>query len=284
MSRHLHPVVVALIGVAAFCVACRNTASTDGPPEVKPLRVLSYNIHHGAGVDRKLDLERIAGILKRSGADLIALQEVDRVVQRTGKVDQLQELARLTGMHPAFARFMDYGGGKYGLAILSRYPIDHSWPILLPPGKAEPRSALAIRVEHPGFGPVTFVCLHFDWIDDDTQRYAQAQALLAALGDVAGTVILAGDFNDRPGSRTLRLILGQFTHAAKPEDANGTFPAPKPDREIDFVMFRPTDQIEGLSHVLDEGVASDHRPVLAELRYISPPSPPVTPSSPGHQP
>lgn len=255
---------LSIVALVPFCLSCRGPS--PGQRTSSSVSVLTYNIHHGAGVDGKLDLERIAGVIDRSGADLIALQEVDRIVKRTGNVDQLQVLAGLTRMHPAFARFMEYGGGEYGLAILSRLPIESIRRIRLPPGKAEPRSALAIHVDHPGLGSITFVCLHLDWLDDDTQRYAQAEALLAAIDNPTGIVILAGDFNDRPGSRTIRLMEKSFSNAAKPEKAHWTFPAPEPDHEIDFVMYRPMDRLEGLARVLDERVASDHRPVLAEIR------------------
>lgn len=277
MFRRMKHIAVLL---AVLCFACQGPQQTPASHAERSLRILTYNIHHGAGIDGKLDLERIAGVLSRSGADLIALQEVDRNVKRTDQVDQLQVLARLTGMHSAFAKFMNYGGGEYGLAILSRYPMMNTRTIHLPPGKAEPRSALAVRVEHPDLGPITFVCLHLDWLDNDTERYAQAQALMATLDDVGDTVILAGDFNDQPGSRTIRLMKQSFTDASKPEHAPWTFPSPKPEREIDFVMYRSAHRIRGFSHVLDEHVASDHRPVLAELRPIHSPAPPITPPAP----
>ena len=230
------------------------------------MHVLSYNIHHGEGLDRKIDLERIAALVRESGADLVALQEVDRVTRRTHQVDQLGVLAAGTGFHPAFGKFMDFQGGEYGLGILSRYPIHRTWSIALPAGSREPRSALAVSVTHPTLGPTTFVCLHLDWLADDSHRFLQAQALVEGLRDVQGLVVLAGDFNDRPGPRTLELFGSRFTQADKPEDAHDTFPADGPDREIDFVMFRSATQIEASAIVLTEAVASDHRPILATLR------------------
>src|ERR1044072_7375031 len=87
------------------------------------LNVMSYNIHVGIGMDKKLDLARIAEVIKGSRADIIGLQEVDRGVERTGRVDEIRELARLTGMDYAFAHNLDYQGGQYGVAVLSRFPI-----------------------------------------------------------------------------------------------------------------------------------------------------------------
>ena len=236
-----------------------------GPP-AEPLGVLTYNIHHGEGVDGVLDLERIAALITESGADLVALQEVDERATRSGGVDQAAELARLTGMHHAFAPFMDFQSGRYGLAVLTRYPIERARAIELPPGKHEPRTALAAEVVVPGHGGVTFVCLHLDWLDDDTERFAQAGALIAAL-ESEQRVILAGDFNDTPGSRTIGLFESGFTNAYKPAGASATFPAGGPEAEIDFVMYRPASAWRGTARVLGETTASDHRPVLARLGW-----------------
>lgn len=255
--------------LALVCGACQSAPSSQPePPPAPPLRVLTYNIHHGEGIDGQLDLARIADVVLDARADLVALQEVDRVAERTGGVDQLEELARLTGLHPAFAKFMDFEGGEYGLAILSRYEIEAAWPIELPPGLQEPRSALAVTVHPPGLGATTFVCLHLDWLAPDAQRFAQAQSLIAALSALPAPVLLAGDFNDQPESRTLRLFGRDYSSAAKPDSASFTFPSFEPEREIDFVMFRKSRTLGGTARVLPESVASDHRPVLAELRRL----------------
>src|SRR5690606_15119708 len=98
-------------------------AAQDAAPAALRLRVLSYNIHHAEGVDRKLDVERIAKIIVAAKPDLVALQEVDQKVTRTRGVDQPAELARLTGMHMAFGGNIRLQGGEYGNAVLSRWPI-----------------------------------------------------------------------------------------------------------------------------------------------------------------
>jgi endonuclease/exonuclease/phosphatase family metal-dependent hydrolase len=214
-----------------------------------------------------LDLARIAGVITMASPDLVALQEVDERAARTGGVDQAAELGRLTGMHHAFAPFMDFEGGRYGLAVLSRHPIVSTRVIELPAGKQEPRTALAAEVMVEGHAAVTFVSVHLDWLGDDAERYAQAGALVAALEDTHG-VILAGDFNDAPGSRTVRLLAESYTNAAKAEGGRETFPSDVPRREIDFIMHRPGYAFVSSAEVLDERVASDHRPVLAVLEWV----------------
>ncbi|MCY2995293.1 MAG: hypothetical protein NTY19_46640 [Planctomycetota bacterium] len=110
--------------------ACRTwllaiLALTVGLPSgqaAEPLRirVLTYNIQHGEGTDGKIDLARTAAVIKRLTPDLAALQEVDKATTRSRGVDQAAELGKLTGMHVAFGKAMDFAGGRYGEAILSR--------------------------------------------------------------------------------------------------------------------------------------------------------------------
>lgn len=260
--------VVALL--TASLIGCAAPHSAEPGPTFEPLRVLSYNTHHGQGIDGVVDLQRIAEVIMQAGADLVALQEVDERTRRTGGIDQAGELARLTGMYHAFAPFMDFQGGRYGLAVLSRFPMEEMRVIDLPPGAHEPRTALAITVAPPGHGRLTFVSLHLDWLEPDTNRFAQARALVDALS-ADSPVILAGDFNDTPESRTMRLFLSEFAEAPKPENARWTFPSDRPEQEIDFIIFRPVDAWTGSSRVLDEEIASDHRPVLAVLKRTSAP-------------
>ncbi len=111
------------------------------------LRVLSYNIHHGQGEDGKFDLPRIAEVIKASGAQVTALQEVDDKTKRAGGVDQADELGKLTKTASRFAKAMDYSGGGYGEAALSALPILESKTIPLPADEGyEPRSAVAVKM------------------------------------------------------------------------------------------------------------------------------------------
>ena len=263
-----------LCAVVFLCVgACSGPDPSQDPIEdaaARPddaLTVLSYNTHHGEGTDGVLDLARIARVITDADPDLVALQEIDEGATRTGGVDQAAELGSLTGMEHSFAPFMDFQGGRYGLAVLSKHPIVSSRVIELPPGKGEPRSALAVEVAPEGKPVVMFVCVHFDWLDDDTERFAQAGALLVALDGEHG-VIVAGDFNDTPGSRTIRAFEEAEFRIVPPDEGDGaTFPSDGPTKRIDFVMYRPAFGFVGTADVLAEEVASDHRPVRAVLEW-----------------
>lgn len=115
-------------------------------PAASGLTVMAWNIHHGEGEDRKLDLDRIAGVIKLSAADVVLLQEVDDRTQRTGRVAQADELGRLTGMKATFGKAMDFQGGGYGNAILTRWaPLSSRVVPLM--GGGEPRCALEVTIE-----------------------------------------------------------------------------------------------------------------------------------------
>jgi endonuclease/exonuclease/phosphatase family metal-dependent hydrolase len=224
------------------------------------LRVLAYNIHHGAGNDEVLDLERIARLIRSLDPHLVALQEVDNRTERTGGVDQAAELGRLTGMTPVFGKFMDYQGGEYGMAVLSRLPVVGSTNHRLPEG-AEPRSALVVRVQLPeGGGEALFASIHFYRTEEE--RLAQARRLLELIEPEEVLVILAGDFNSTPDSPVMALIGETFTIPDKEGDRL-TFSSDRPRVEIDFVAWRPAERFAAVeSRVIDEPVASDHRPVF----------------------
>jgi endonuclease/exonuclease/phosphatase family metal-dependent hydrolase len=229
------------------------------------LRVASYNIKHGRGNDNVVDLERTARVLRALTPDIVGLQEVDDLATRSGGVPQAERLGQLLGLQHAFGRFMDFQGGAYGMAILSRHPIVRTHSVRLPDGN-EPRVALAVEVQLPGGRRLTLVNVHFDWVDDDRFRFAQAEALTKYLDALTTPYVLLGDFNDEPASRTLALFKGRALEATKPEGDRFTFSSVKPEKEIDFIFAAPAAAWRAREvRVITEPLASDHRPVLAVL-------------------
>lgn len=249
---------------AALAVDFRFDAAARAP-QTSALRIASYNIRHGVGLDGKLDLERTAAALRELRADVIALQEVDVDTKRCGGVNQAAELGRKLAMHASFGAFMDYDGGRYGMALLSRFPLRSARSLRLPDGN-EPRVALVVEVELPSAEPLQLVNVHFDWVEDDAFRFAQAQRVAQHVAQLDTPCVLLGDFNDQPGSRTLELFRELAVEASKPADARATFPANEPLEQIDFVFCAPRERWEAPSSVVvAEKLASDHRPVLGEL-------------------
>jgi len=251
--------VVVCVARGGAPAAASDSASPAGAPKTT-LRILTYNIHHGAGNDEKLDLERIARLIHSLDPDLVALQEVDYRTERTSRRDQAAELGRLTGMAWAFGPFMDYEGGKYGMAVLSALPFADSTNHRLPEGP-EPRSSLTIRVRLPGdAGNLVFAGIHFYRTAEE--RMAQARRLLEVLEPEKGPVILAGDFNSTPASEVMGFIGETFAIPDNGDD-HFTFRSDRPDREIDFIVARPAERFTVVeSRVIEEPVASDHRPLL----------------------
>jgi endonuclease/exonuclease/phosphatase family metal-dependent hydrolase len=234
-------------------------------PRTDTIRILAYNTHHGEGLDGVLNLDRIGRLITETDPDVVTLQEIDRVVERTGGVDQAAEYGALTGMESRFGDFMEYQGGHYGMAVLSRLPILETVNHRLPDG-AEPRTALTIRVMLPGTGREAVISgIHFYRTEEE--RLAQAEALMDALAAEDGLVILAGDFNSLPGSPVLGVLDREWAVVEK-TGTPFTFPADEPAREIDFILVRPDRGFRVLEYrVLDEPVASDHSPILMVLEF-----------------
>lgn len=238
------------------------------PRDEVPLRLATYNIRHGEGNDHRVDLERTAAVLDELKPDFVGLQEVDLGAGRSGSVNQPRELGRTLGMHAAFGAFMDFQNGRYGMAILSKHPLTDVRALRLPDGN-EPRVALFATARLPDDRLVTIVNVHFDWVDDDRFRFAQAHALADELRRLDRPFVLLGDFNDTPESRTIELFREWAIEADKPQDDSFTFSAQRPVQEIDFVLFdrKANWQIDSV-RVIDEPMASDHRPVLVEARLL----------------
>jgi len=253
--------------ITLFLFTCAFLSGTPSlqAEETAKIRLVAYNIKHGRGMDNKVDLRRIASVLRTLKPDLVALQEIDHTCTRSGSVDQAALLGDLLGMHHRFGAFMDFQGGQYGMAVLSRFPIQKSIRHQLAPG-AEPRCALEVTVRPADKGPLlSFVSIHNDWTRE-TFRVAQVNDLIAGLKEREHPVILAGDFNAEPKSDSLtRLRASGFLILPKKNNAK-TFPSPSPRVEIDYFMTRGFSFVnQPLTEVHDERLASDHRPIVFEL-------------------
>ena len=230
--------------------------------------VMTYNIHHGEGTDGVFDLQRLADVILESNADLVALQEVDVMTKRAGGVDQASELARLTGMHHAFGRAIDYSGGQYGDAVLSKWPIKAVQIIPLPAlPEHEDRVAVAVSVTSKQGQAMRFVSTHFDHTSDPGDRIRQAKHLNSQLRDKELPTLVLGDLNARPGSLPIKEMLTWLTPAAP--DSLNTFPSQNADRKIDWILMSKNHnwQVRDV-RTIAEPVASDHLPLVAELELL----------------
>ena len=255
-----------------FAVACAGVP--DAGSEIR-LRVMSYNVKHGQAMTRRpirANLEVQAAILREQRPDLIGLQEIDQGCKRSHGLDETGLFETMTGMNGAFGKFMDYDGGEYGLALLSRFPTSKVETVALPPGRHEPRVALLHNFEVRAGLSVVFVNVHFDWLRESKERVRQAEALMDRLADVDLPVIVIGDYNARPGSQTLQVFSRAGFELVPKEGSRYTFNSVTPSKEIDHVCVRGSSKYKiraaGIK-VIDERVASDHRPIVTDV-YITP--------------
>lgn len=236
----------------------------------REIRVVSYNIHHGEGLDGKVDLKRIAEALLAESPDIVALNEVDQGTQRTKGVDMPAELAALTKMEAVFIKNIDFEGGGYGNAVLTRLPIRRKENHKLPSHyEGEQRGVLELELgEADAKEALIFLCTHLDYRPEDHERMASVKTI----EDIAARhkdwpMILAGDLNARPDSA----VLGEFGKTWKRANAEPipTFPAAEPKHQIDYVLVRPPARWETVeARVLGEAVASDHRGIVVVLRLV----------------
>lgn len=255
--------------VVIFClvVLCSHASFARS----KTLRIMTFNIHVGVGMDKKLDLQRIAGVINKERPDLVGLQEVDRGVKRTEGKDEIAELANMTKMDYAFAHNLDFQGGQYGVAILSRTlikKIDHQ--MFENKREAERRGMLRVKVEFDGV-PLHFVTTHLDYQFADGRLF-ETEQLLKNLADVKGPLIVVADMNDEPAGSAYALMSQTFDDAwikSKAKSDGLSFPADKPVKRIDYIFYRKGDRVKAKKAWIVETLASDHVPVMAEIEVNS---------------
>ena len=228
---------------------------------------MTYNIRHGVGLDRVLDLERTARVIQVVDPDILILNEVDHGTERAFEVLQADSLGKILGMHAVFGRSIDYDGGEYGNALLSRFPVldfrvhDLSTDTIL-----EGRSVFISALDLAGD---TLLVLGTHLGLKAEERREQIAGIIHKLPS-SQQLILAGDFNFEPDSETYRTLTmrlrdGILEVTAKPEN---TFPADHPDRRIDYIFIGfDIEALEVLELTMDElTTASDHRPQFLKFR------------------
>lgn len=233
-------------------------------------RVMTFNIHHGRGLDDQVNLERIAALIQSERADIVALQEVDKGVARTDRRDLPAELAALTGMTAIFSNNFNFQGGEYGNAILTKFPVrqwrNHHYQMLR---VGEQRGLLQATLNIHG-REILFLNTHIDYRGDDAERWMNvAEIETGARAHPDKPIILCGDFNDTPGSRVHRRLAETFTDVWELAGVGSgeTFPAGEPRKRIDFIWLSRPSEIKALRAWVPSTAASDHLPIVAEFQW-----------------
>ena len=245
------------------------TCLADSEETARPeIRLLSYNVHGCRGASGKLSIGRTAGVIAEQKPDVVAIQEVDAGLSRSGMVDQPAELGRILGMHATFGKTLSMGGG-YGIAVLSKEKPLSVEQIPLP-GR-EPRKLLLCEFEEFWFGS-THLALEL------TNRLESAVIIGQAIAERATKkpVFVAGDWNAKPVSETLDAMRKSLTilslekcrtfHGFKPYE-------PGSERCIDYVAvdsahagsFTVND-----THIVEDRDTSDHFPVFVSVSVSGP--------------
>jgi endonuclease/exonuclease/phosphatase family metal-dependent hydrolase len=261
------------------CSKGKGDAKSEQPdPPVQiygtKVKVMTYNIHIGNPPSKPagtVDLVAIAAVIKAQDPDLVALQEVDVNTSRSGAtLDEAKELARLTGMNYFFTKAIDYDGGQFGDAVLSRFPILESKRYELPVTaklEGETRSVAMITVEKEG-QRFLFASTHLDHLSAEDNRVLQANELVKIVKALTLPLIIAGDLNATPVSNPLAILRQELSWGCK-SSCPLTFSAQKPASTIDYVMMRPAEKFNVLSYVaVNETYASDHLPLVTEIQLV----------------
>ena len=231
--------------------------SFEGPAPI--LRLMTWNIHGGVGLDRCFDLSRIAALVTRHKPDILALQEVDT---RGRPVDCLAPFGGFDIAHLTEARTMVVPDGHYGHVLYSRWPMRDVVLHDLSMRGREPRMAIETRIETP-FGSLHLAAVHLGLALRERHRQAMALAAMARrIGDMP--TIIMGDFNDWFSFGRVRRAMSQLL----PERTRiRSFPARHPLLQLDRVYCSRHAAI--VKSFTDEEArqASDHLPIIADIRF-----------------
>ena len=223
------------------------------------LKLMSYNIRNAKGMDNVRNVQRIANVINNEAPDVVAVQELDSMTTRSNQTFVLAEVAERTQMHASYAPAIDFQGGKYGIGILSKdKPLDiQTYPL---PGREEKRMLMVAE-----FKDYFFACTHLSLTEED--RLTSLEIIKNSVKSNQKPFFLAGDLNDTPNSKFIQALQEDFlilTNTKKP-----TYPAPEPKETIDYIAAWKgnTDNFANLStQVVEEPLASDHRPLTVQLR------------------
>ena len=217
--------------------------------------IMSYNVQHCAGMDKKVDYDRTAEVIRKQQPDIVTLQELDSMTARSKQHNQLSELANRTSYYPVFGSAIDFDGGKYGVGVLTRERPLSTRRIPLP--GEEPRVLLVVELQN-----YVMACTHLDL--EEEHRLASVPLIVAEAQRWQKPFILAGDWNDTLDSNLMNEMTKYFTLNSGTE---ATFPAYEPQDCLDYIASFKEQPGTTLEYdVMDEPLASDHRPIMVRLR------------------
>ena len=244
----------------SFPTGCGVANSQNSEAKPLSLKIASYNVRNAKGMDNVVDFDRVANVIMEMDADAVAIQELDSATQRSNGWVVLDELAKRTNMFASFNASIEYSGGKYGNGMLTKEEPLRVSAIALP-GREEERSLLVVEMSD-----YVICCTHLSLNEED--RQASIKLIEQHIKEyISKPVFLAGDFNALPNSNEIRelsdnwILLSDSTQAPSPSDG--------PTEVIDYIFMKSNDglnQIVKDAQVVNEPMASDHRPLWVEVK------------------
>ncbi|MDQ8187396.1 endonuclease/exonuclease/phosphatase family protein [Pelagicoccus sp. SDUM812002] len=245
-------------------------------PKPEAIRVASYNLHGGVGIDRRIDENRMARALRQIDADVYCFQEA---FEKANGPSLKQVIGRVLGtdFEYLFCPLHNIGPMQYGLAVASKLPLNprKSEAFALSDGRfshREPRGSIWAQISVPGSRPLNVLNTHFGL--NGAERLAQAECLLSEdwLGSLAkeDLVILCGDFNTGPRGPAYLAFADKLSDTqlnANHGQSSATFLSWAPLRRIDHIFASPQLKVPASGVLSSRRIrnASDHLPVYADL-------------------
>ena len=239
-----------LLALAFVAVAIASASA-------QKVRVMSYNVKNGMGVDGITSIDRCSDVIRKVNPDVVAIQEVDSVNRRNNYY-VLGRMAERTGYHAYYGPTIKYRGGKYGIGVLSKQPALSTkfYPM---PHHREDRGVLVVE-----FKKYYLVCTHLSGQYIRNGRCVQVDVIREAVSNLKKPVFIAGDMNARPGTPVMKAFKEFATVLS--DDTKFTAPSYDPRGCIDYILGT-----NGSFKVLGNSVmfgcfASDHLPLYVDVK------------------
>lgn len=265
-------IIFSLVIIICLLVAYSSSdskATAVHGDDSQSLRVMTYNIRAA-----DYGLNRIIATLRKGKADIIALQEVDKFVRRTGRIDQPKKIAHSLGMNYVFRKHFAYQGGEFGLALFSRYMIDHvervrvrrSNLVLLKARVHTPKRPVGVIVVH--FHPTNPIDKAITKKENNAARLREAKRAFEIATTYDTPFLIMGDFNANSGSPAYGLFAEKFQDCCRVGGGlwDKTWPAKFPITRIDYIWASRHFRVLGCRTI--ESKASDHLPVVADIQQM----------------
>jgi endonuclease/exonuclease/phosphatase family metal-dependent hydrolase len=223
------------------------------------IRVMTWNIHGGVGIDGRFDLDRVVETIERHRPDVVALQEVDSRRTRAPARSAFAVLREAVGEHGIEAKSIVTADGYYGQMVVSRWPFGATEVHDITVAKREPRRAIEVEIDAPA-GAFRLVAAHFGL--SLSERRHQARRLVAIARRHPIPTVMLGDFNEWLWPAALRGALGRELPARTP---HATFPSWYPLLRLDRIFCWPPGAMRQSFVDRRARRVSDHLPVIADI-------------------